>query len=122
MVPRLVKATRQMVGNDYEIVEEFPAEVWREDVISSYARNKIEPMLERVLEEGSGHRAEIDGLTICGKTGTAEIGSDKTREIAWFIAYVNDADYDRLVAVTLELPANYEGTIRYDIVRELLMP
>ena len=122
MQPRLVKATRRMVGTEYEVVEEFPAKVWREDVISSYARNKIEPMLERVVEEGSGHRAEIDGLTIAGKTGTAEIGNDKTREIAWFIAYVKDADYDRLVAVTLELPANYKGTIRYDIVRELLMP
>ena len=65
---------------------------------------------------------EIEGLTVCGKTGTAEIGSDKTREIAWFIAFVKDADYNRLVCVTLELPANYEGTIRYDLVRELLMP
>lgn len=122
MQPRLVKATRRMVGTEYEVVEEYPTKVWREDIISSYARNKIEPMLERVVEEGSGRRAGIDGLTICGKTGTAEIGSDKKREIAWFIAYVKDADYDRLVAVTLELPANYKGTIRYDVVRELLMP
>lgn len=120
--PRLVKATRAMVGDAYEVVEEFPTAIWKEDVISQHAVSTIVPMLERVVEEGSGRKVEIEGLTICGKTGTAEIGSDKTREIAWFIAFVKDADYNRLVCVTLELPANYEGTIRYDLVRELLMP
>ena len=38
------------------------------------------------------------------------------------IAFVENADYNRLVCVTLELPANYKGTIRYDLARELLMP
>lgn len=56
-------------------------------------------MLQRVVTEGSGRNAAIDGLTICGKTGTAEIGSLKEREIAWFIAYLDDADYNRLVCV-----------------------
>lgn len=120
--PRLVKATRSMVGDSYEVVEEFPSVAWRQDVISQHAVDTIVPMLERVVEEGSGRKAEISGLTICGKTGTAEIGNDKTRELAWFIAFVKGADYNRLVCVTLELPANYEGTIRYDLVRELLMP
>ena len=122
MQPRLVKATRSMVGDAYEVVEEIPTAVWKQDVISQDAVSTIVPMLERVVEEGSGRKAEIKGLAIYGKTGTAEIGSDKTREIAWFIAFVKDADYNRLVCVTLELPANYEGTIRYDLVRELLMP
>jgi cell division protein FtsI/penicillin-binding protein 2 len=37
---------------------------------------------------GSGRRAKINGLTIYGKTGSAEIGSRKNRKInAWFIAY-----------------------------------
>ena len=62
------------------------------------------------------------GVEVAGKTGTAEIGSDKTREIGWFIAFVDNEEYSRLVCVTLELPANYEGTVRYDLVRELLMP
>ena len=95
---------------------------WKEDIFSSYARDKIEPMLQRVVTEGSGRNAAIDGLTICGKTGTAEIGSLKEREIAWFIAYLDDADYNRLVCVALETPANWEETLRYDAVRELLMP
>lgn len=122
MTPRLVKATRRMEGTEYVVVEEMPASVWREDVITQDALDTIVPMLHRVVEEGTGRRADIDGLTIYGKTGTAEIGSDKTREIGWFIAFVDDEEYSRLVCVTLELPANYEGTVRYDLVRELLMP
>lgn len=122
MTPRLVKATRRMAGTEYEVVEEIPATVWKENVISQRALSTVVPMLRRVVQEGTGRRVAIDGLSICGKTGTAEIGSDKEREIGWFIAFVENADYSRLVCVTLELPANYEGTIRYDLARELLMP
>ena len=122
MTPRLVRATRRMEGTDYAVVDEYSESVWKENIISDHALSTIVPMLRRVVEEGSGRKIHINGLTICGKTGTAEIGSDKTREIAWMIAFVENADYNRLVCVTLELPANYKGTIRYDLARELLMP
>lgn len=122
MTPRLVRATRRMEGTDYVIVDEYSESVWKENIISDHALSTIVPMLRRVVEEGSGRKIHINGLTICGKTGTAEIGSDKTREIAWMIAFVENADYNRLVCVTLELPANYKGSIRYDLARELLMP
>ena len=122
MTPRLVRATRRMEGTDYAVVDEYSESVWKENIISDHALSTIVPMLRRVVEEGSGRNIHINGLTICGTTGTAEIGSDKTREIAWMIAFVENADYNRLVCVTLELPANYKGTIRYDLARELLMP
>ena len=122
MTPRLVRATRRMEGTDYAVVDEYSESIWKENIISDHALSTIVPMLRRVVEEGSGRKIHINGLTICGKTGTAEIGSDKTREIAWMIAFVENADYNRLVCVTLELPANYKGTIRYDLARELLMP
>lgn len=122
MTPRLVRTTRRMEGTDYAVVDEYSESVWKENIISDHALSTIVPMLRRVVEEGSGRKIHINGLTICGKTGTAEIGSDKTREIAWMIAFVENADYNRLVCVTLELPANYKGTIRYDLARELLMP
>lgn len=122
MTPRLVRATRRMEGTDYAVVDEYSESVWKENIISDHALSTIVPMLRRVVEEGSGRKIHINGLTICGKTGTAEIGSDKTREIAWMIAFVENADYNRLVCVTLELPANYKDTIRYDLARELLMP
>lgn len=122
MTPRLVKATRIMQDSQYAVVEEKAATVWKDNVISQNAVDTIVPMLHRVVQEGTGKKANIEGLTISGKTGTAEIGTDKTREIAWFLAFVQGAEYDRLVCVTLELPSTYEGTLRYDLIRELLMP
>ena len=82
----------------------------------------INDLLQGVVRSGTGTPAQLSNMAVAGKTGTAEIGSDKTREIGWFIAFVDDEEYSRLVCVTLELPANYEGTVRYDLVRELLMP
>ncbi len=122
MQPRLVLNTKQMNGLHYDTVQHIEESVWKEDVFSSYAQEKIEPMLTRVIEEGSGHRAQITGLTLCGKTGTAEIGSEKKREILWFIAYLKDCDYERLACVALEAPADWKSTLRYDAIREMLEP
>lgn len=122
MRPRLVVATHRMQGVSYPVVESFDATPWRENVFTASAQKTIRPMLRRVVTEGSGRKAAISGLTVSGKTGTAEIGTAKEREIAWFIAYLEDADYDRLACVTLETPANWENTLRYDLVRELLSP
>lgn len=120
MQPRVVLATKELDGIHYNSVEEFGELVWKEDIITPYSLSKVEGMLAKVVESGSGRKAQIDGLTICGKTGTAE--TTEGRENAWFIAYVKNTSYERLVCVTYELPSNYEGTIRADSIRELLMP
>jgi cell division protein FtsI/penicillin-binding protein 2 len=71
-----------------------------------------------VVTRGTGKGAYLSGVNIHGKTGTAEIGSDETREIAWFIGYVKDSKKPMLVCVTLEVPAE-EGSIKLDIAKEL---
>ncbi|MCC7479289.1 transglycosylase domain-containing protein [bacterium] len=38
--------------------------------------------MQRCVERGTGGRARVDGMTICGKTGTCEDYSD-----AWFVGY-----------------------------------
>ena len=52
---------------------------------------------------GSGRRAKVDGLTIYGKTGSAEIGSRKNRKInAWFIAFTKYLDKTYALALIIE--------------------
>ncbi len=63
------------------------------------------------------------GCTVAAKTGTAEIGSSKSREIAWFVGFrTGVADEDaRLVLVMLEVPAESKySNLKFDIARPLL--
>ena len=67
----------------------------------------------------SGH----DGAPAAGKTGTAEIGSDKSREISWFVGFrtgVSDEDA-RLALVMIEIPNEDKYTnLKFDIARAML--
>jgi len=70
------------------------------------------------------------GYTMAGKTGTAEIDNDKTKELAWFICWRDNIDGEpvseedaRLVCVMLEvdLPLGTEWSqMKIDIARALL--
>ena len=54
-----------------------------------------------VLTRGTGAGAQIKGLTIAGKTGTAQ-NNDKTRDHAWFVGYAPVEQPKIVVAVLLE--------------------
>ncbi|MBQ9775263.1 MAG: penicillin-binding protein 2 [Lentisphaeria bacterium] len=52
---------------------------------------------------GSGREARIDGLKICGKTGSAEVGSRQNRShITWFICYFTHKERTYAMAVMVE--------------------
>jgi len=57
-----------------------------ERVISKQAAGKLIYMMSRVVEQGTGRRARIDGWQLAGKTGTTQKARD-----AWFIGF--SADY-----------------------------
>lgn len=58
-------------------------------------------MMVGVVESGSGRRAAIPGVSVAGKTGTAEAGKDVETH-AWFVAFA-PADAPRIaLAVVLE--------------------
>ena len=60
-------------------------------------------MMIECVQSGTGRGAAIDGYTIAGKTGTAEIaGDEENAEHAWFVGFVVDDNHPIAIAVILE--------------------
>ncbi|MBE5760952.1 MAG: hypothetical protein E7334_03020 [Clostridiales bacterium] len=121
MEPYIVSERMNTVDGDYTSVFKTQPTVWRD--VSSYltgdSRSIIDSVMVKTME--SSKSSTIDGITIAGKTGTAQISDNDTKEIAWWIVYVKGTGYERLVCVTLEVEAD-GGGIRYDVARPLIMP
>ncbi|MFJ9612759.1 peptidoglycan D,D-transpeptidase FtsI family protein [Streptomyces noursei] len=74
---------------------------------------KLQSMMETVVKDGTGQSAQIDGVTVGGKTGTAQHGeNNKDNPYAWFISYAKTAKGTPVaVAVVIE----GSDTLRDDI-------
>ena len=71
VAPKLVKAT---VGPDGSVVETEPSE--SRPVVSELAAVQTTEMMRNVVCTGTATRAQVDGLSIAGKTGTAFKAAD----------------------------------------------
>ncbi len=71
-------------------------------VMTPGTADKITAMMQKVVQEGTGTAAALQGIDVAGKTGTAE--RDVARNITqpWFIAFAPAANPRIAVAVTIE--------------------
>ncbi|MFI5658162.1 peptidoglycan D,D-transpeptidase FtsI family protein [Streptomyces sp. NPDC051684] len=65
---------------------------------------KLQSMMETVINEGTGTNAKIPGVTVGGKTGTAQHGVDNSEKpYAWFVSYAKTSSGSPVaVAVVVE--------------------
>lgn len=81
--------------------------VWHKNVISQDIANTIKKDLAKVVSQpdGTAHDADIDGLSIAAKTGTAELKKSKDekhgQENGWFVGF-NTKDPKLLIAMMVE--------------------
>ncbi|WP_225824283.1 peptidoglycan D,D-transpeptidase FtsI family protein [Streptomyces naphthomycinicus] len=74
----------------------------------------LQDMMKTVVEEGTGKNARIGGVTVGGKTGTAQHGVENSENpYAWFISYAQQSDGSSPVAVAVVIED--EGANRDDI-------
>ncbi len=72
--------------------------------LSPQNAQKLQSMMETVVSEGTGTHAQIPGVTVGGKTGTAQHGvNNEGKPYAWFISYAKtDSGSPVAVAVVVE--------------------
>jgi peptidoglycan glycosyltransferase len=96
-------------------------------VASPRVAAEVQHMMEAVVEYGTGTSAQISGVQVAGKTGTAEIGnsrastaSNPTNADAWFVGYA-PAGAPRIVAGALFTNEGFGGTTAAPAVRDVLV-
>lgn len=97
MTPYLVETVR---NRDLEVIQETNARELTRSVSASTAEALTQMMIS-VVEAGSGVRAQIPGMQVAGKTGTAEFG-DSGAAHAWFTGFAPADDPQIAVAVIVE--------------------
>ncbi len=82
-----------------EVIGKYQPKAWVQAVPADVAR-ATKDMMVGVVAAGSGTRAQIPGVQVAGKTGTAQTGNNTSH--TWFVAFA-PADAPRVaVAVMLE--------------------
>jgi peptidoglycan glycosyltransferase len=105
MTPHVLSEVRNSEG---EVVKRYEPQQWLQAIPADVAATTRDLMVN-VVQSGTGTRAQIPGIRVGGKTGTAQTGLDTNH--VWFVGFA-PADAPKVaVAVVLEnLPVASEAT------------
>jgi peptidoglycan glycosyltransferase len=77
-------------------------------------------MMDAVVNEGTGTAAQIPGIQVAGKTGTAETLPAAAINNVWFIAFAPAANPTVAVAVTLQGVPGFGGAFAAPIAKQVI--
>jgi len=97
MTPYLVEELR---SRDLEVLHRTDPQVLSRAVTAQVAA-ELATIMVSVVENGTGSNAQIPGVKVAGKTGTAQVGGGKNPD-AWFVSFAPADNPTVAVAVVLE--------------------
>jgi peptidoglycan glycosyltransferase len=96
-------------------------------VTSPHVASEVQQMMVAVVESGTGTSAQISGVQVAGKTGTAEINNSNVptsanpaNADAWFVGYA-PVGAPRIVAGALFANQGFGGTTAAPAVRDVIV-
>ena len=90
----------QILAPDLSVLEQTQPSVFRQAMTPQNAANEL-AMMVNVVNNGTGSNAQIPGVNVGGKTGTAQTGNG-TPPHAWFVAVAPAEAPQVAVAVVIE--------------------
>jgi penicillin-binding protein A len=87
--------------------------------VSAKTASEVAGMMEAVVRGGTGTAAQIPGISVAGKTGTAETGRNHVNT-TWFISFAPVENPRVAVAVVLENQSGTGGTTAAPIAKAIM--
>jgi len=117
MQPMVVQTVR---APDGEVLLDNRAQVWQQALDPAVAHEVAQAMVRAVNGPGaSGYAAQLPGVVVAGKTGTAQVDGAGKLPHAWFMAFA-PANNPRLAVVVLKENAGEGATVAAPIARQIL--
>src|SRR6185503_360744 len=85
--------------------------------MTTHTADDLTRMMEAVVTGGTGTAAQIPGVRVAGKTGTAEVGAGGTPNTTWFIAFAPAGAPRVAIAVVLQNQHGAGGTTAAPIAK-----
>jgi cell division protein FtsI/penicillin-binding protein 2 len=92
-------------------------------IIPTEDANTIKEYMRQVVKNGTGTNASIDGIEVCGKTGTAEYSTDNDKTHAWFVGFAPMENPKVVIAVIVEgggTGGNLSAKIASEVMKEAI--
>ncbi|MGI8513091.1 MAG: peptidoglycan D,D-transpeptidase FtsI family protein [Solirubrobacteraceae bacterium] len=119
---KLVKPhfTDRIVDRDGRTVEDIEPST-ESQVMKPETADQVTKMMTQVVDEGTGTAAALQGISVAGKTGTAEIDPSEDLNQPWFIAFAPVDNPKIAIAVTVERSTGGQGgTVAAPIAKQVL--